>query len=770
MIWGICFWLAVVFLAAGTAAFFIRRRRARGEIRYLGAGVFLACVAICFPGMCLSDQEGFALAMSVSHSIRMFVVDTGVSDIADLLSPDTLGIMFYPYKILVCLLYLLAPVFTLSVVLRYFSNYFERLRLTFRRNQDLYIFSDLNSRSLEIAAGLSRGMKSRAKKQGIIFCRSSEKDNINTELEEKARELNAVFAAGDMLQLRLNNKRRYTAYFHISADDEINIDDTLQMIDNMTGDSPWLKSGKLNQENTAIYCYSSNTEAEILLDAREKENLRVVLMNEMRDAVYEHLYRYPLYSGIRMPEAEQQGEEKQDRKEKGGRKSLPLLIVGGGKTGIEFLKAALWCGQMKDYEPDIHLIDIKGNLIRKKIEEECPELFKEQAGYKIDIHKVNIFSSMAERYLDTLPGISYCVVCLGEDEDNIRAAMWLKKYFYMKGGTRSPLISAYIESSRKRAAVWNMHENTRSKEILYYGIIPFGSREMYFGNRSEAAFVMEYLALGVQAHYWRLKRESGDEERKNAIKNFYEKQSNRRSSIASGLHIGSKLWEMGLGIMRVPAAGIEKEMFGRYIHPVDFAAETAGKLEAYYNLEHERWMTYIRTEGWRLATKGGDSLEDIRKCYEEYCAEFKNQNYMMKLHPALVPIEKTKPEIAVLREVEDMMADVTRRKGFGEWTPDYVQSDAEVVNHIGDIVGGVWCGAGGISIHGIPAKEGECVICRLSDMMEYYGRMYRERKKEGSPEEIITLRETVRRCCYGVIRTAQSGGKEPAYQWLKKIV
>ena len=184
-------------------------------------------------------------------------------------------------------------------------------------------------------------------------------------------------------------------------------------------------------------------------------------------------------------------------------------------------------------------------------------------------------------------------------------------------------------------------------------------------------------------------------------------------------------------------AGIEKEMFGRYIRPVDFAAETAGKLEAYYNLEHERWMTYIRTEGWRLATKGGDSLEDIRKCYEEYCAEFKNQNYMMKLHPALVPIEKTKPEIAVLREVEDMMADVTRRKGFGEWTPDYVQSDAEVVNHIGDIVGGAWCGAGGISIHGIPAKEGECVICRLSDMMEYYGRMYRERKKEGSPEEII---------------------------------
>ena len=130
MIWGICFSLAIIFLAAGAVGFFIRRRRGKSEIRYLGAGVFLACAAVCFPGMCLSDQGGFALAMSISHSIRMFVVDTGVSDIVSLLPADTLGVLYYPYKILVCLLYLLAPVFTLSVVLRYFSDFFEKFRLT----------------------------------------------------------------------------------------------------------------------------------------------------------------------------------------------------------------------------------------------------------------------------------------------------------------------------------------------------------------------------------------------------------------------------------------------------------------------------------------------------------------------------------------------------------------------------------------------------------------------------------------------------------------
>ena len=62
---------------------------------------------------------------------------------------------------------------------------------------------------------------------------------------------------------------------------------------------------------------------------------------------------------------------------------------------------------------------------------------------------------------------------------------------------------------------------------------------------------MEYLGLGVQAHYSRVNRNSDEKERRRAIKDFYEKQNNRRSSIASGIHISSKLWELGLGIMRV---------------------------------------------------------------------------------------------------------------------------------------------------------------------------------------------------------------------------
>lgn len=255
MIWAICFLLALVFAAAGTAVFLIRRQHGKNEVRYLGGGVFLACVAICFPVMCLTEQAGFALAVSISHSIRMFVVDTGVSDILDALPVNELGLLFYPYKVVVCLLYLLAPMFTLTIVLRYFSNFFERMRLVLKRRQNLYVFSELNRHSLEVAENISTQAKD-SRKTGIIFCCSDDKDDRNKELEEEARDLKAVFVTGEMTHLRLKNRGRYITYFFISEDEDKNIDQTLYMIEEMTGDSRWhgLRRTGTAQQRSLLLC------------------------------------------------------------------------------------------------------------------------------------------------------------------------------------------------------------------------------------------------------------------------------------------------------------------------------------------------------------------------------------------------------------------------------------------------------------------------------------------------------------------------------------
>ena len=45
----------------------------------------------------------------------------------------------------------------------------------------------------------------------------------------------------------------------------------------------------------------------------------------------------------------------------------------------------------------------------------------------------------------------------------------------------------------------------------------------YYGNESDAAFVLEYLGLGVQSHYFRLNRESDAESRRYAVSEFFMK-------------------------------------------------------------------------------------------------------------------------------------------------------------------------------------------------------------------------------------------------------
>ena len=108
------------------------------------------------------------------------------------------------------------------------------------------------------------------------------------------------------------------------------------MIDRMTEKN--LKKYGATEQNITIYCFASGDEKEILLDAKDKRNLRVILIDEIRDSVYEQLYRYPLYAN-------------QNSTEENGK--LSVLIVGGGEIGTEFLKATVWMGQMKSLDLEI---------------------------------------------------------------------------------------------------------------------------------------------------------------------------------------------------------------------------------------------------------------------------------------------------------------------------------------------------------------------------------------------------------------------------------
>ena len=472
-----------------------------------------------------------------------------------------------------------------------------------------------------------------------------------------------------------------------------------------------------------------------MLDAKDKRNLRVILIDEIRDSVYEHLYRYPLYAN-------------QNSTEKNGK--LSVLIVGGGKIGTEFLKATVWMGQMKSLDLEIYMIDLKGNLRRKSLSARCQELLQEDSDYQIDIHKGNIFSKKIELYLNELKDINYCMVSLGEDEKSLRAALALRGYFYRRYKKVQPVISVYVESRKKREAIRNLNETTRTKEKYYYDIVPFGNGGIYQSQQGSEALLIEYLGLGIHAHYCRLKKEDNRETRREVIKGYYSRQYNRRSSIAGGMHISSKLWEMGLGIIRVPENECEKKLFQKFVHPVNYEERTENIRKTCYSLEHDRWMAYVRAEGWSLATEGGKNIDDIRECYEQYCQVFKNQNYPDKLHPALIPLESDDPQIATLQQVDDMIVQVNKKLGL-EYEPRYVESDEEVVDHIGEIVSGEWCGEEGIVLNGRVVQANEWIIADLGEILQYDTEILKREEAKMSLEKRLALQYEMMRCRNGKI-------------------
>ena len=751
MIWTVCFTVSLCFVIAGMALF-VKKRKGIG----LAAFVFAAAAVICFPVEAMRESLWFAGFLSVSHGIRMFFVDTGIRDITNELSRENLGNLLVAYKVLVSALYICAPVFTVGLVIQYFSNFFGYIRLVLKYRQDIYVFSELNERSMAIAESIWE----QNKKAGIVFCKSDDKDDINKELEENIRQINAIYTMKTLERMKFRNHKRKITYFAASKSDNENLNDTLKLID---------RQELRESENIYVYCFSLAPEAEILIDSKEKGKLNVILFDEVRNSVYDQLFRHPLYLN----------------QENG--KTINVLIAGGGRIGVEFLKAAAWCGQMNSLSLNIHLIDYTGDRLRGRLEQECPELLSGKHNYSITIQKGDIFSKdTISNWLQQIEDITYCVVALGKDDLNVKAAIMLQRHFAAKGYEKIPYICVKVGDTKKQEAVYGMYENGRLWEAfgenrkewdkkIYYNIIPFGDIRTMFGKQKSTSNLLDYLARGVHISYAKPDLENKEEVKK-VIHDFYGRQGDRRSSIASGIHIKYKLWEMGYGILKVPDVQ-ESEKYAAYRKCIQsrFSFSNEEKEKMYY-LEHQRWMAYVRSEGWRFLTEGNDDLAEAESVYRSYYAQFMNKNPILKLHPALVNIEHGHNDEITLAQMDDMVAGVNAEteKVYGTYDPNYYDSDKKIVNDMEWIISGKWHKDHDWIVQEFQINEGESVICKLNELAAYFCEVYKNLTSEDSTETVLYLRECIKSSCYGALRCQNSGlfsSKEKAecYEMLSRV-
>ncbi len=583
---------AVILLAALIISACIKKRPYRSSrlitpLRAFAAGVFVSGFVLFFPHyFTMFSQQPFAAQLwetiwvSVHHTVRLFIIDTGFEEIFS--SAIANGIV--AYAIMGTILFILAPVMTAGVILSFFRNFVSYATCFIHRQRDAYIFSELNERSLAFASDLRKNHK----KAILIFTDVFGGDDEESyELGERARALGALCFRTDIatLNLKFFSKSSKLYFFAIGEDERENVRQAFSLVDP--------KGPYANRENVQLDVFSTGVEGELLLSNLPDTKIHLRRVDDIRSLVLRNITDL--------------GKELFERAivTENGEKLIRALVVGAGGHGREMLKALAWCCQMAGYRIEIHAFDVNPHA-----EDEftilAPELMsKEKNGkdipgeshYTIVFHDgISVNDARFTRALDEIDVPTSIFVSLGDDAQAVRTAVYLRQYFRQRH-MPDPLIQAIVYDNQNRE-VLNAAKNFKSKP---YDIKFIGAREDMYSERVLLRPELEEEALETHKAY------GGTEE------NFYHVRYdyNYRSTIATTFH----------------------RQLRRDLNIANSACKSASELtEEERDLleitEHKRWTVYLRTEGYVYSGSDDASTRDD----------------LAKMHHNLIPYERLSPE------------------------------------------------------------------------------------------------------------------------------
>lgn len=514
------------------------------------AGVFLSAIFMFYPIHYVLEEStplgGWrAFLLSFFNAMQIFGAgcEFGVAQEGLALCPSGLNIV---YQIWVATLFVVAPILTFGFVLSLFKNLSASIKYVMSYFKDVYIFSELNEKSLVLA----NDIKSKNPNAAIVFTDVFEENKENSfEMMVEAKKIRAICFKNDVLAV---NFSRHSAdknvyFFMIGQNETENLNQSLKILE--------LYSAR---KNTHLYVGSTSALSELTLSSGNKGEVKVRRINEVRSLVNRVLY--------------ERGEILFDsaRKTEDGVKQISAVIVGMGRHGTEMLKALSWFGQMDGYELKITGFD-RDPLAKERLCAMAPELMSEkyngvklegEAYYKIDVHPG--LEAGTASFVDEIMKIkdaTYVLVSLGDDDLNISTAVNLRMYFErMK---IHPVIQAIVYNSQQKRAL----EGIKNFSDQEYDIDFIGDMESSFvmdvivDSKLEEEALERHLKWGVEETFW----------------NY---EYNYRSSVASAIHMRARI-KCGIPGADKPAEEL-----------------TEKELRAIETLEHRRWNAYMRAEGY----------------------------------------------------------------------------------------------------------------------------------------------------------------------------
>lgn len=552
------------FLIASVAAFFLipttivlinkaRGKKKFGLFKALPVGVYTAAILMFIP----THVDAWSLltvvktvALSIIKSAKVFAFGCDYEKLLIAIQNGA-GELATWYQAWAIVLLLIAPAFAIGFVLSFFKNILAEIEYIHAYRKDVYIFSELNEKSLALATDIAGKNKNIA----IAFTKVGENALI-----ESANQLGAILFKKDICSIKFEKHSSSKAMFlfAIGLDENENLNNALKLIEKHK-----------TRKNTHLYVFSTKVESEMLLTEVDKGEIKVRRINQ----VYALLNRFLYTEGVRL--------FSEARETEGDTKKISAVVLGMGNYGTEMTKALAWYGQMDGYSIEINSFD-KDPLAEQKFVARAPELMspkfngtkiKGEAEYKITIHSgVEVDSATFAEQISKITDATYVFVALGDDDKNIATAVKLRMYFErMK---IHPTIQAVVYNSQQKNAL----EGIKNYSGQSYDVEFVGDNKSSFTEDVIVGTELEGIALKTHLKW-------GGEE------SFWAYEYNYKSSTAAAIHKVARIF------CEIPGAKKEFE-------------ELTPEEEAIIGpLEHRRWNAYMRGEGYIFS---GATLEETR--------------------------------------------------------------------------------------------------------------------------------------------------------------
>lgn len=576
MIWQTCLSISIVSLLAVLLYVLITgsEKKAQRKISALNAimaSVFVAVFIALIPTFVelLTGESAYLLKLvmfDVLQTIQVFTVNVGADFVIENINGPS-EVINSVYSTYLTILFFIAPFLTFGFIISLFQNTLTYVYYLLNYRKDVYIFSELNEQS----AILAKDLHAKHLNAKIIFAGvDEEEEQCPTELIPQMEKIGALIFKQEILSIDFSRHSRHTeiTFFMIGADESENVIRSLSIL-----------SVFKERANTNLYVYSSDEEGEMMLANAEKGVVKVRRINEIRALIYRYLYE----DGIELFQSAVAYEKDREKK-------IHAVVAGMGKYGTEIAKALPWFCQMDGYEVTVDIFDADGSA-EDRFAALCPELMSEsyngvmipgESHYTIRIHggmELNTMS-FAQTYKN-LETPTFVFVSLGDDKANIIGAARIRMLSEQMGV--NPVIRTVVYNPDKNEAVKGI-TNYRGQS---YRIQPVGDLET---SCSEAVLMSSELErLALERHLkW------GKEEE------FWQYEYNYRSSMASAIHMKQRI------LLGIPGAGKAEE---------ELTEEERDTIE---HLEHRRWNTYMRSEGYIFSgSKEKSSRNDLAKMHHD---------------------------------------------------------------------------------------------------------------------------------------------------------